>query len=168
SDTLPSFATEIAEVLSPTNPLGIKAGGEGGTTAAPAVVISAVVDALRDYGVRHIDMPATPYAIRKAIRDAKTGRSRPGPACTTPAGTDAMTTETTDVQRILQFKFRWPNADVSQLTALLKSATPFYQASGTRARLLRNVDDPNQFIQVLEYKVPEMIEMNRQAIASDP
>ena len=39
--------TEIAEVLSPTNPLGIKAGGEGGTTAAPAVIISAIVDALR-------------------------------------------------------------------------------------------------------------------------
>ena len=38
SDTLPSFTTEIAEVLSPTNPLGIKAGGEGGTTAAPAAV----------------------------------------------------------------------------------------------------------------------------------
>ena len=35
ADTLPSFRTEIAEVLSPTNPLGIKAGGEGGTTAAP-------------------------------------------------------------------------------------------------------------------------------------
>ena len=33
---LPSFRTEIVEVLSPTNPLGIKAGGEGGTTAAPA------------------------------------------------------------------------------------------------------------------------------------
>ena len=80
-----------------------------------------------------------------------------------------MTTETTDVHRILQFKFRWPSADLSQLTALLNSATPFYQASGiTRARLLRNVDDPNQFVQVLEYKVPEMIEMNRQAIASDP
>ena len=41
SDTLPSFTTEIVEVLSPTNPYGIKAGGEGGTTPAPAVVISA-------------------------------------------------------------------------------------------------------------------------------
>ena len=40
------FETEIAEVLSPTNPLGIKAGGEGGTTAAPAVMLSAVLDAL--------------------------------------------------------------------------------------------------------------------------
>ena len=37
SDNLPSFRTEIAEVLSPTNPLGIKAGGEGGTTPALAV-----------------------------------------------------------------------------------------------------------------------------------
>ncbi len=71
SDTLPSFRTEIAEVLSPTNPLGIKAGGEGGTTAAPAVVVSAILDALRDYGVRDIAMPATPYAIWSAIQHAK-------------------------------------------------------------------------------------------------
>ena len=39
STTLPSFTTEIVEVLSPTNPLGIKAGGEGGTTPALAAVI---------------------------------------------------------------------------------------------------------------------------------
>jgi carbon-monoxide dehydrogenase large subunit len=71
ADTLPPFATEIAEVLSPTNPLGIKAGGEGGTTAAPAVVISAIVDALRGYGVRDIKMPATPYNIWQTIQDAK-------------------------------------------------------------------------------------------------
>jgi carbon-monoxide dehydrogenase large subunit len=70
ADVLPSFATEIAEVLSPTNPLGIKAGGEGGTTAAPAVMVSAIVDALREYGVRHIEMPATPYTIWQAIREA--------------------------------------------------------------------------------------------------
>ncbi|HEU4358770.1 MAG TPA: xanthine dehydrogenase family protein molybdopterin-binding subunit, partial [Xanthobacteraceae bacterium] len=71
ADTVPPFITEIAEVLSPTNPLGIKAGGEGGTTAAPAVVISAIVDALRDYGVRDINMPATPYNVWKTIQDAK-------------------------------------------------------------------------------------------------
>jgi carbon-monoxide dehydrogenase large subunit len=70
ADTVPAFKTEIAEVLSPTNPFGIKAGGEGGTTAAPAVVVSAIVDALRDYGVRDIEMPATPYNVWKAIRDA--------------------------------------------------------------------------------------------------
>jgi len=71
ADLLPSFTTRIAEVLSPTNPLGIKAGGEGGTTAAPAVIVSAIVDALRDFGVRDIKMPATPYRIWKLIRDAK-------------------------------------------------------------------------------------------------
>jgi len=71
ADLLPSFTTHIAEVLSPTNPLGIKAGGEGGTTAAPAVIVSAIVDALRDFGVRDIKMPATPYRIWKLIRDGK-------------------------------------------------------------------------------------------------
>ena len=62
SHTLPSFKAEIVEVLSPTNPLGIKAGGEGGTTPALAVVVSAIVDALRDYGIRDITMPATPFS----------------------------------------------------------------------------------------------------------
>jgi carbon-monoxide dehydrogenase large subunit len=71
SDKLPSFATEIVEVLSPTNPLGIKAGGEGGTTGAPAVIISGIVDALREYGIRDITMPATPWTVWKAMREAK-------------------------------------------------------------------------------------------------
>ncbi len=71
SDTLPSFRTEIAEVLSPTNPLGIKAGGEGGTTAAPACIVSGILDALRSCGVSDIAMPATPYVIWKAIQEAK-------------------------------------------------------------------------------------------------
>jgi carbon-monoxide dehydrogenase large subunit len=71
ADTIPSFTCEIAEVLSPTNPLGIKAGGEGGTTGAPAAVVSAIVDALSVYDIRNITMPATPYSIWKAIQDAK-------------------------------------------------------------------------------------------------
>jgi carbon-monoxide dehydrogenase large subunit len=75
SDNLPSFVTEIAEVLSPTNPLGIKAGGEGGTTGAPAVIVSAIVDALSIYGVRNIAMPATPYNVWKTIQDAKAAQA---------------------------------------------------------------------------------------------
>jgi carbon-monoxide dehydrogenase large subunit len=71
ADILPPFKTEIAEVLSPTNPLGIKAGGEGGTTAAPAVTVSAILDALGELGVRDITMPATPYTVWTAIREAK-------------------------------------------------------------------------------------------------
>ncbi|MBI2714294.1 MAG: molybdopterin-dependent oxidoreductase [Rhizobiales bacterium] len=71
SNALPSFTTEIVEVLSPTNPLGIKAGGEGGTTPALAVVINAIVDALKAYGIRDITMPATPFTVWQAIQAAK-------------------------------------------------------------------------------------------------
>jgi carbon-monoxide dehydrogenase large subunit len=71
ADALPSFRTEIVEVLSPTNPLGIKAGGEGGTTPALAVIVSAILDALRPLGVREVPMPATSNAVWRAIRDAK-------------------------------------------------------------------------------------------------
>ena len=73
ADTLPSFRTEIVEVLSPTNPFGIKAGGEGGTTPAPAAVVNALVDALRDYGVRDLAMPAH---ATKRLAGASKERSR--------------------------------------------------------------------------------------------
>ncbi|MBV8754202.1 MAG: xanthine dehydrogenase family protein molybdopterin-binding subunit [Hyphomicrobiales bacterium] len=75
ANTMPSFATEIVEVLSPTNPLGIKAGGEGGTTPTLAVVVSAILDALKGYGVRDITMPATPFAVWQAIRGAQANRA---------------------------------------------------------------------------------------------
>src|SRR6202044_1461586 len=69
ADILPSFKTKIAEVWSPPTPLGIRAGGEGGTTAAPAVMVSAILDALRDFGVRDVTMPATSYTVWTAIRE---------------------------------------------------------------------------------------------------
>jgi carbon-monoxide dehydrogenase large subunit len=71
SDTLPFFTAEIVEVLSPTNPLGIKAAGEGATTPAPAAVINAIVDALAPLGVRDISMPATPEKVWRAIQGAR-------------------------------------------------------------------------------------------------
>jgi aerobic carbon-monoxide dehydrogenase large subunit len=71
SDRLPSMTTQIVEILSPTNPLGIKAGGEGGTTAAPAVIVSAVVDALEPYGIDDVTMPVTPYRIWQVLRGAR-------------------------------------------------------------------------------------------------
>jgi carbon-monoxide dehydrogenase large subunit len=74
SDRLPSFTTKIVEVLSPTNPLGIKAGGEGGTTAAPAVIVSAVADALASYGIEDIAMPVTPYGLWQLLHDPKRAR----------------------------------------------------------------------------------------------
>ena len=51
--------------------MGIKAGGEGGTTPAPAVIVSAILDALKPLGVRQVPMPATPFAIWQAIQDAQ-------------------------------------------------------------------------------------------------
>jgi carbon-monoxide dehydrogenase large subunit len=71
ADTLPSFATEIGETPSPLNPLGIRSGGEGGTTPALAVVVNAIVDALSEFGVTHIEMPATSERVWRAIRDAR-------------------------------------------------------------------------------------------------
>jgi carbon-monoxide dehydrogenase large subunit len=73
ADNLPPFTTRIVEVLSPTNPFGIKAGGEGGCTPALAVVVSAILDALAPLGVRDLTMPATPFKVWQAIREARTG-----------------------------------------------------------------------------------------------
>jgi aerobic carbon-monoxide dehydrogenase large subunit len=70
SDLLP-YTTELSEVPSTTHPLGIRPAGEGGTVPALAVIINAIVDALSDFGVRHIEMPATPERVWRAIREAR-------------------------------------------------------------------------------------------------
>jgi carbon-monoxide dehydrogenase large subunit len=76
ADVLPSFVTEISEVPSTSNPLGMRGGGEGGTTPALGAVVNAVVDALADLGVEHLEMPVTPERVWRAIRDAtRRGRS---------------------------------------------------------------------------------------------
>jgi carbon-monoxide dehydrogenase large subunit len=62
-----AFTTEISEVHSTNNPLGVRAGGEGGNTPALAVVVNAIVDALKDYGVKHMNMPVTPERVWRAI-----------------------------------------------------------------------------------------------------
>jgi carbon-monoxide dehydrogenase large subunit len=67
ADRLPFFNTELSEVPTPTHPLGIRPAGEGGTTPALGVVINAVVDALAEFGVTHIEMPATPERVWRAI-----------------------------------------------------------------------------------------------------
>jgi CO/xanthine dehydrogenase Mo-binding subunit len=70
ADTLPALATALSEVPAPSNRLGVRSGGEGGTTPALAVVINAIVDALAELGVHHIEMPATPERVWRAIREA--------------------------------------------------------------------------------------------------
>jgi carbon-monoxide dehydrogenase large subunit len=68
---LPSFTTDISEVLTATNRLGVRGAGEGGTTGALGAVVNAVVDALAEFGVAHIEMPVTPEKIWRAINSAK-------------------------------------------------------------------------------------------------
>jgi aerobic carbon-monoxide dehydrogenase large subunit len=67
ADTLPFFATELSEVPTPTHPLGIRPAGEGGTTPALGVVVNAIVDALAEFGVTHIEMPATSERVWRAV-----------------------------------------------------------------------------------------------------
>jgi aerobic carbon-monoxide dehydrogenase large subunit len=64
---VPTYVTELSEVPSPTHPLGIRPAGEGGTTPALAAVVNAIVDALAEFGVTHIEMPATPERVWRAI-----------------------------------------------------------------------------------------------------
>jgi carbon-monoxide dehydrogenase large subunit len=71
ADMLPSFTTEISEVPSTSHPLGLRGGGEGGTTPALGAVVNAIVDALAELGVEHIEMPATPARVWQAIQDAQ-------------------------------------------------------------------------------------------------
>jgi aerobic carbon-monoxide dehydrogenase large subunit len=67
---LPSFELDATVTPSPTNPLGVKGIGESGAIGSSPAVLNAVVDAVAHFGVRHIDMPATPEKVWRAIRAA--------------------------------------------------------------------------------------------------
>jgi len=71
---LPAIEVTSRDVPSPTNPLGVKGAGEGGTVGAPGAVIHAILDALASLGVTHLDMPATPERVWRAIREAGAAR----------------------------------------------------------------------------------------------
>jgi len=68
----PMFVTALSEVPSTNHPLGFRGGGEGGITPALGVIVNAVVDALAEFGVTHIDMPASPERVWRAIQSAVT------------------------------------------------------------------------------------------------
>ncbi len=67
---LVNYETARTVTPCPHNPLGVKGVGEAGAIASPAAVINAVVDALKPYGIQHIDMPATSEKIWRAIHSA--------------------------------------------------------------------------------------------------
>ena len=67
----PAIAIKSNPVPTKTNPLGVKGAGEAGTVGAMPVVANALIDALSEFGVRHIAMPATAEVIWRAMRDGK-------------------------------------------------------------------------------------------------
>jgi carbon-monoxide dehydrogenase large subunit len=71
ADLVPSFDITLIEDPTHGNPLRVKGGGEAGITPALAAVMNAIMDALKDYGIDHIDMPATPDRIWSAIQAAR-------------------------------------------------------------------------------------------------
>ena len=65
---LPNFKVSTHETWCPGNPLGMKGCGEAGAIGSPPALVNAVVDALADRGVAHIDMPLTPRRVWEAIQ----------------------------------------------------------------------------------------------------
>ncbi len=68
---VPSYDVSTEATPCAHNPLGAKGVGEVGSIGAPPAVINAIVDALAHLGVKHVDMPATPERVWRAIRAAK-------------------------------------------------------------------------------------------------
>ena len=74
-----SDSPEVAVVDHPvpatTNVLGVKGCGEAGCAGSLTSVMNAIADALSEFGIPHMDMPATPYRVWRAIQDAKAARA---------------------------------------------------------------------------------------------
>jgi carbon-monoxide dehydrogenase large subunit len=71
ADTLPPVEFRYNVVPCKTNPLGLKGAGEAGAIGAPPALVNAVVDALAELGIDHLDMPLTPERLWRAIRDSR-------------------------------------------------------------------------------------------------
>jgi carbon-monoxide dehydrogenase large subunit len=71
ANEIPNFITDNTVTPSPTNELGVKGIGEAGTIASSVAVINAITDALSPFGIRHVDMPASPDRLWKMIKEAK-------------------------------------------------------------------------------------------------
>jgi carbon-monoxide dehydrogenase large subunit len=71
ADDLPALDITLDGLPTAANPLGVKGSGQAGAIAAPQTIICAVLDALAPLGIEHIDMPATPERVWRAIRSAR-------------------------------------------------------------------------------------------------
>ena len=68
---IPNLELDETVTPSPVNPLGVKGVGEAGTIASTAAVANAVNDALKPFGIRHLDMPLTSQTVWKAMQSSK-------------------------------------------------------------------------------------------------
>ena len=69
----PDWETDHTVTPSPHHPIGAKGIGESATVGSPPTIVNAIVDALKPYGVRHMDMPCTPSRVWEAMQ----GRAAP-------------------------------------------------------------------------------------------
>ena len=74
AEDAPRFVFRSHPVPAKSNPLGTKGCGEAGCTGALPAVMNAIADALSERGIRHIDMPATPPRIWRALQEASAGK----------------------------------------------------------------------------------------------
>ena len=75
ADTLPAVEFRYNVVPCKTNPLGLKGAGEAGAIGAPPALVNAVIDALSELGIAHLDMPLTPERLWRAIHDAQPAKA---------------------------------------------------------------------------------------------
>jgi aerobic carbon-monoxide dehydrogenase large subunit len=73
---VPSFSLADHPAPAKTNPLGVKGCGEAGCAGALTSVMNAVIDALAERGIRHLDMPLTPFRIWQALHSAESAREQ--------------------------------------------------------------------------------------------
>jgi aerobic carbon-monoxide dehydrogenase large subunit len=71
ADDLPSLDIVLDGLPTNANPLGVKGSGQAGAIASPQTIVCAILDALAPLGIEHIDMPATPERVWRAIRAAR-------------------------------------------------------------------------------------------------
>ena len=71
---VPFFTLGTHPVPTKTNPLGVKGCGEAGCAGGMPSTVNAVIDALSDQGIRHLDMPLTPFRVWQALQSAKSNR----------------------------------------------------------------------------------------------
>jgi carbon-monoxide dehydrogenase large subunit len=74
AEDLPLFTVDQTVTPTPFNPMGAKGIGEAATIGSTPAIVNAVVDALKSFGVRHLDMPLRGERVWAALARARAGR----------------------------------------------------------------------------------------------